>query len=433
MKIMHKTVLFVSLFICTFASPPSARAVELIDKVVAVVNEDVISFQDLSDRIAFAVKNIQRKLTEEQKHELMLTQLDELIDEELVLQHAKKRNYLVSQQQIDQTIKNIEESNKQKEGSFIEFAGAYKNTALRNITVTILRQEISNRELRPRVSINEDEVERILEGIVRQQANNDEKEIAQIFLPVTDEKNEVSTRKTIQRLHSQLLQKEDFAGIAKAYSRDSSATNGGYLGWFRIGELVPVIDNAIKHVKKGHISKPVRSANGWHIFKIIDIRVAPKADLSSVNELNLIQLYAPIDKTAGTPAAVQNKKYLKQFKKLAKKIDNKEDFQDMVAAQKKASPLYTASGSMDWIAVNSLDKKLQIALKNKKKDNVVGPIATDSGVYLFYVVDNRSKESATLTNLRQRISSRIEDRQVGLSLRSLLRDLRRKAFIDTRL
>lgn len=413
---------------------PLAHAMTVVDHIVAVVNDDIITANQLDDRLSFAMKNISGTLTKPQKKELLESQLKELIEEELILQYAEDKSYTVTEAQIQQAIANLEQNNKKPGGSFLEFAGDQKDSAIRSIKTSILTQMIKDRELQQRVNVSDREVARIVDGIISRQGENVELELAQIFLPVDDSEEETEVKKTIQRLHQQLREgKTGFSNMARAYSRDRSAKEGGLLGWFRLGELVPTIEEAVKGLGKGDLSAPTRTANGWHIFKVLDQRKPEMPDMSDITELRLLQLYAPIDSTAGTPAPLQNKKHQERFTKLASGIDSAEEFEKMVEAQKEESPLYIASGDMGWVDISGMQSKLQNALKDSDAGDKIGPVSTDEGTYLFYVTDKRQQSSKALQGIRERVRERLLSRQTDLEMRRLIRNLRRRAFIEIRL
>lgn len=414
--------------------PNPAYGMETADRIVAVVNEDIITKQQLNDRLGFALKNISGQLTPAQRDELIEAQLKELIEEELILQYARENNYNVSEQQMQQAIANLEQQNEKGKGSFLRFAGDARDSALRSVRTSVLTRMIRDRELKSRVSISDQEVTRIVEGIISRQGENTEKKLAQIFLPVDDSEEEQEVKKTITRLYKQLKSgKADFSSMARAYSRDRSAKQGGELGWFRLGELVPAIEDAVKNTGKGELSPPNRSANGWHIFKVLDVRKPDMPDMENVTELRLLQLYAPIDSTLGTPAALQNEKYREQFKRLSEGIDTASEFEAMVERQQEKSPRYIASGDMGWVNLNGLNAPLQDALEQAEVGGITGPVSTDKGTYLFYVADERKQPSKALQNIRERVRQRLVSRQTDLEMRRLIRDLRRRAFVEVRL
>ena len=416
-----------------FAGTPSAHGA-IVDRIVAVVNDDIITAQELQDRLAFAAKNIQEPLSATQKQALINAQLSELIEEELLLQYADEKGYSVTSEQIDQTIANIERENKRASGSFLAFAGDQRDSALRSIKTSILTQMITQRELQQLANVSDREVARVVDGIISRQDENAEKELAQIFLPVDESSEEGDVKKTIERLYTQLTkEKASFDSLARAYSRDRSATAGGVLGWFRMGELVPAIENAVDGLGKGEVSPPTRSSNGWHIFKVLDERVPDMPNLEEVTELRLIQLYAPIDSTLGTPARLQNQRRAEMFEALAEDLETQQQFEEMVEAQKEKSPLYIASGDMGWVSTEGLAKDLRSALQNTQANQIVGPVTNESGTYLFYVADRREQTSPALEKIRGRVKQRLISRQTDLEFRRLIRDLRRRAFIENRL
>ncbi|GEM_PF-6092398 len=412
---------------------PAQAAQQMVDRVAAVVNEDVISYRDLKDRVAFTIKNLRTNPTAQQREDVEAAQMQDLIEEELLRQYAEERGYDVPESQVDSAIANMERASKQNAGSFKEFSGKYYETAREQVRMNVMREMIAERVLSPRIVVSDEEVNRMVDSIIARQDELDEKQLAQIFIPVSDDSKAGVARRTIERLHAQLRSGADFADLARTYSRDRSATEGGVIGWFRGGELIPAIDEAIKPLPKGGFTEPVQSSNGWHLFKVMDIREAPKPKMEATKEINITQLYAPVDTTSGTPAAVQNKKHMKEFKDIAEDIDSEEEFEEMVAEKIAESPLYFASGDMGWINIDTLDAALKTALSDADRGDIIGPVAGEKGVYLFYITDARETEPEALQNIRARVRRRLEARQTDLAFRSLLRDLRRRAFIEIRM
>ena len=417
---------------------PTSNSMEIVDQIVAVVNEDIITAKQLDNRLSFALKNVPGNLSKSEKKELVRTQIQELIEEELILQYAEENGYEASQQQIDKAIAKIEKQNKKTPGSFMRFAGDAQASALRSIKSNVLTQQIQQRELKRKVQIADRDVNRIVQGIVSRKDENKEFKLAQIFLPIDDSDKAKQIRHTAERLHQQLQQGEaTFANLVRAYSRDSSAKNGGVLGWFRQGELVQDIARAVKNLEKGELSQPTRTSNGWHIFKILDERMPEMPNLEPTTELNLIQLYAPFDSTSNTPKSRQKIQLKGVFKDLAQDVqtaqNTKDAFTKMIETQKEKNPLFMASGNMGWVQTKTLSPKIQSNLERATTGEIVGPVATTKGISLFYVSDKRTKEAPALEKLRQRVRDRLTNRQLDLEMRRFIRDLRRAAFSDIRL
>ena len=108
---------------------PAQAAQQMVDRVAAVVNEDVISYRDLKDRVAFTIKNLRTNPTAQQREDVEAAQMQDLIEEELLRQYAEERGYDVPESQVDSAIANMERASKQNAGSFKEFSGKYYETA----------------------------------------------------------------------------------------------------------------------------------------------------------------------------------------------------------------------------------------------------------------------------------------------------------------
>ena len=435
-KALANTSIFFMLVIFTGHTPTHAQ--EVVDRIIAVVGENIITMQDLQKRLRFVTRNINNPLSSSQKAGLVQSQLNELIEEELLFQYAKQQGHSVSQQQIDQAISQIEKQNKQPSGSFLKFAGKEQDTALKTIETSVIKQLIRQRELVPQANVGAQEVAQIVQSIIARKDQASEKELAQIFVPVTQAKEEQKVKQNIHRLYTELRAGASFKTLAQAYSRDSSAQTGGNIGWFRSQELVPEIEAIIEKLNKDDISRPIRSTNGWHIFKVLDVRTPKIPNFTDVNEYKILQLYAPIDSTAGVPAALQNKKHAETFQTFKDALtlhetELKKHFRELIKTQKAASPLYLASGDMGWSRLNQHPKHIQKLLQSAQKETILGPVHSNEGTHLFFIENIRKTPSPALEALKSRVQNTLVARQTDLGLRRLLRDLKRRIYTDIRL
>lgn len=422
--------LLFTLVLClgVFQAAPAHSAPEMVDRVVAVVNSDIITFQDVHNRLMFTARNLQHQLNDEQQQALLHDVLDQLINEQLIIQYAKKHHYAVSQKELDDEIARIEKNNNQPPGSFLEFAGAQKDSALQQVRVNLLRQKIVNQEIAPQISVGGEEIQRLLDSMLSH-AETNERKIAQIFIPVGDGGSSADkAKKTIDDLYANLQKGAAFSEVARTYSKDSSATDGGTLGWFNPGELAPNFEQAINKLKVGEITPPVQSSNGWHIFKLLDMRSASNENLKPIKQMKLIQLYAALDSVSGTPARVQNDKLAPLFKKAAKK-DSAGSFLEF-AKEQAAKPQFGASGELGWVTLSNMPDPLHQALDKTEPGHLSPVVATNNGTYLFFVEDARDVPSPLMDQYRDRLRQRLTDTRAAQMMRRLVRDLRREAYIN---
>ncbi|MBI1363025.1 MAG: hypothetical protein GC134_03490 [Proteobacteria bacterium] len=428
---MKKFMRFLVLVLLCLSCAASVARAATVDRIVAVVNENVITLQDLNARFEFMKKNLGRELDRAHNRVLLDQALNALIEEELNRQFAAEQGIKVNQKQVDEAVIGLEKRNKQPEGSFLRFAGDLKDTALAQVKDEIIRTEIVKQFVIPRITVTPEEVDNLIKGMLNT-GRTSEREIAQIFVPVTDESDENSARDTIQSIYRQLAQGEGFEALARTYSKDKSAAEGGYIGWVSSGELPPVMDAAVSKLDKGGTSEPVRGPSGWHIMKVLDTRETTPPDLSAVEEVRLVQLHKTVNLQDKRPNSEQIADIVKEFEDVRKKTRTLAAFEDVLKSHKD-DKVYGASGDMGWLSLKDLPQEFQDALKGLKKGQFSTIVAGDSGVHLFYLADRRDRPNKMLEAYRTRVTDRLVESRGDRLTRRFLRDLRRKAYIDIRL
>ena len=428
-----KTVLLTTLLaFLSFLPTASVSAQEFMDRVVAVVNSDIITQSDLKDRVRFNIRNSGRPENSSSQEQLLETSLDQLIQEVLVRQHAKNRGYNVSTDEVADTVKGIEQSNNQSAGSFDQFAGELKDSAYQRIRADIIQNKIMRNEIMPRVNISQTEVTRILEGLAGQDKVN-EWQLAQIFIPVADNASEDNVRDQIQNIYTQVSSGADFGRMAQTFSQDPSGQNSGLLGWFNLTELAQPIQTSLENLSKGQVTEPVRSSGGWHIFKILDTRESEPLDFSPQQQVALKQLIAAFEEASGTPQNQQEKALKEELAKLTDKINSRQEFDALIAQQKEADNQFRASGNMGWLNVADLPSTIRDVVTSMEVGELTKPLTTRTGVAIFMVTDKRKQENRQTAQMRARIADRIAQGRAERILRRLMRDMRRDAYIDIRL
>jgi peptidyl-prolyl cis-trans isomerase SurA len=402
------------------------------DRIIAVVNENVITMQDLDQRFLFMARNLGRELDRTQRRMLLDQALNTLIEEELNRQFADEQGIRVSNAQVDAAVTALEQRNRQPQGSFLRFVGPeLKETALAQVKDELIRTEIIKRFIIPRVTVTPDEVDSLIKSMLSK-GRTTEREISQIFIPVTDEADDAKAREVIQSIFRQLSQGAGFEALARTYSKDRSAAEGGYIGWVSGGELSPAIESSLNNLQKGATSEPVRGPAGWHIVKVLDTRETTPPDLNSVEEVRLVQLHQTINLQDSRPMSEQVDAIARAFEDVRKKTRTLAAFEAHLNSVKN-DRVFAASGDMGWLPLRDLPQEFQTAIEKLKKGQFSQVVKTDNGVHLFYLADRRERPNKVLEVYRTRVTDRLVESRGDRLTRRFLRDLRRKAYIDIRL
>ena len=428
---MNMIRLFIFALGLTLTGWASSAVAATVDRIVAVVNENIITLKDLDDRFSFMKRNLGRELDRTQRRILLDQALNSLIEEELNRQFAEQNGIQVPDSRVTAAIALLEQRNKQEQGSFLAFAGELKDTALAQVKDEIIRTEIIKDFIVPRITVTPEEVDTLIKGLLSK-GRTSEREIAQIFIPVTEESDENDARNTIQNIFRQLAEGEGFEALARTYSKDKAAAEGGYVGWVSSGELPTTMDSAINNLQAGGTSEPVRSPSGWHILKVLDTRETTPPDLSSVEEVRLIQLHKTISLADKRKPVEQVAEIVTEFEKIRKDVRTLAAFEELLNKVSK-DKVYSASGDMGWLPLKDLPDEFQKALSQTKKGSFSPVVPSSNSVHLFYLADKRERPNKVLEAYRNRVTDRLVESRGDRLTRRFLRDLRRKAYIDIRL
>jgi peptidyl-prolyl cis-trans isomerase SurA len=247
----------------------TARA-EVIERVVAVVNDDAIFLSELRRRAAPFLEQVisgaseqERKLRIDRLYEQFLK---ELIDEQLIEQAARKMNISVSSSEVDQAIDNVRTQNSLSPEKFWEAVKAQGFTEKQyraDVRKQLLRLKVTNQRVRSRINVNDETVKEEYEDRVRRARRRQRFHAAHVFLPLqpTATATEVSeAMKVAAQLRSTLTPANFDAAMAQR--------GGGDLGWLDQGDLPEPLENALLNLEPQQISAPVRGPSGIHIFEL---------------------------------------------------------------------------------------------------------------------------------------------------------------------
>jgi peptidyl-prolyl cis-trans isomerase SurA len=252
-------------------APPSARSTE---GIAAVVNDDIISMSDLTARLQLAMVSSGLPNTPETRQRLTPQVLRGLVDERLQLQEATRANMAVTAKEIDEAFGRVAEQNHMQRDQLekmLASQGVPRSTLESQIRATIAWGKLVQRRLRPSIEIGQEEIDAVIQRI---QANAGKPEYlaAEIFLAVDTPEREDEVRRLADRLYEQIGQGASFTAVARQFSQSAGATNGGDLGWVQQGQLPDELDTALRQLRPGQATRPIRSVTGYHILLLRDQR-----------------------------------------------------------------------------------------------------------------------------------------------------------------
>ena len=273
-----KPILFAAAFALSTATAFAAE-IRTVDSIAAVVGNEIITRRELAQALARAQQSTPN-IGEAQLRQQVLQQM---INQSLIVQAAKRNNIGASDLEIDEAITaNAQARNVSPEALYAQAAkdGMNRQALRRSIADSLITQKIEQQRIMQNTQVSEAEIDAALAQAQQQNLSLPEgapirQYRAQHILIKADNANAAQAAQTVARkLYQQARAGADFGTLASQFSQDSSATNGGDLGWFTDGQMVPAFEQAVHALKPGQISPPVRSQFGWHLIKLNEVRDA---------------------------------------------------------------------------------------------------------------------------------------------------------------
>jgi len=388
--------------------------------IAAIVNDDVISLYDLEERLDLLIITSNQKDSVQLRKRLSRQTLNRLIDEKLKLQEAKSLGINVPKSRLEQAFFDMEKQNKMPPGGLTKFLaskGINRLALIDQIEASMAWRDTINKKFRFRISISEEEIDDVINDI-RKSKGKPEYLTSEIFFPVNNPKKAIEALNNANRVIEQITSGGNFSALARNYSQSASAAVGGDLGWVRQGQLSKNLDAALSNLKKGSISKAIRTIGGYYIILKRDQRRGLGLPQSQ-EKIDLRQVFLPL-------LTADINLLMAQAKSMAARAKDCSSMKKLEAESKSS-----LSGSLGMINTTSLPAAIQASVRNLPVGTPSNPTTAEGGVK-FLMVCKRTGSSA-LDIIRPKIKQNLLNERLDITARGYLRDLRLAAFLDVRI
>jgi peptidyl-prolyl cis-trans isomerase SurA len=260
---------------------PAARA-ELVDRVAAVVNNDVITLSEVEQRAVPLLARVELKDPKERaavREKILRQALDLMVGEKLMEQQLRDKNMDVTDQEIDATVDSVKQeqhlTSDQLEQALRE-QGFTVQSYRDMLKKTLARRKLVAAQVRPKVKISDEDVKAEYARWAKSESSDPEVHARHILVQVPANAPADAVEKARQKALALAQEARkpgvDFAQLAKQKSEGPSAADGGDLGFFRRGVMVPEFDKVAFHLKEGEVGEPIRTKFGWHVIKLEEKR-----------------------------------------------------------------------------------------------------------------------------------------------------------------
>ena len=401
-----------------------------VDRIVAVVNDEVITSNDLNERVALVVRQLQRQGGQLPPADALSRQiLERMINDLLQIQLAKETGIRVDDNTLDRTIERIAQENNLAGADFraaLERDGIRYPRFREDIRSEILLARLREREVENAIVVTDAEVDTEIARESRQSTGDSEFRLAHVLVLVpsqaSNDQIEQRRRRALAAL-SELRRGANFAQVAATYSDAPDALQGGNLGWRASGRLPALFLEAIDKLQPNEVSDILRSPNGFHIVKLLEKRGRAAAQGVQQTRVRHILLRAR--------EGLSEAEARERLQRLRERVVAGTDFAELARLHSEDASA-AKGGELGWVAAGDTVPEFERVMNALRDNELSQPVQTPFGWHLVQVLERRSDE---LSGDRKKVAARtaIRARKADEAYQDWLRQARDRAFVENRL
>jgi len=409
------------------APPVTSNAPVGLDRVVAVVNDEALTQFEMNQQKQVLIQQLRESRLQPPSADVLDRQvLDRLITERALLQYAKETGIRVDDTTVERTIQRIAQENKLTPDEFrkaLDREGIPYAKYREDIRRQLIVQRLREREVDNRIFVSDAEVDNYLATVNAQGGGENEYLVSHILVRVPEQSSPEQIEQRRLRAEGVLAKVkagEDFGQAAATFSDSPDAQQGGSLGWRTPARLPTVFVDPVRSLAKGGVSPVLRSAAGFHIVKVVDVRGGNEPDvvqqthvrhiLVKVNELNSdVEAKAKIDR-------------------IRERIEAGAKFEDQARLNSEDASA-AKGGDLGWVSPGDLVPDFAVAMDKLKIDELSQPVRSPFGWHLILVVERRQQD---VSKNRQRDQARLalRQRKADEQFAEFVRQTRDRAYVE---
>jgi peptidyl-prolyl cis-trans isomerase SurA len=406
------------------------RAADPVDRIVAVVEKDVVLYSELAERVKTVKGQLQEQGTPLPPESVLEKQvLDRLVLTKLQIQMAENTGIRVDDETLNQTISKIAAENQLTLSQFreiLEKDGYTYDDFREDIRNEILLSRLRQRQVENRVFVSDREIDDFLINMQHQGGLEKEYLISHVLISLPDSPTSEVLEQTQQlalKVQKELQEGGDITAIAATYSDGEQGLEGGDLGWRKYSQVPSLFTDFIATMVKGDISELIRSPNGFHIIKLMDVRDGENLVVSQTHARHILVKPSEI----ATEAQV-----IDRLKALKVRLENGDDFSELARGNSEDLVSAAEGGDLGWSNPGDLVPEFENEMKALALNQISEPFQTQYGWHILQVLERRDYDS-TDDIRRARAREVLRQRKLDEAQETWLRQLRDEAYVEYRL
>ncbi len=423
---MYKKIVLACM-IC--AAVESAQAKQMLDRVVAVVNNEVITETELNKQVALTKKQITAQKMQLPEEKVLRKQvLQHLIDVDVQLQMAKQHNLTIEDIELNQTLERIATSNHATLTQLREEIirqGMTWNEYRENIRKEILLSHLQQKAVGRETMVSNEQVEQYLKtegAIVDRSALT--YHVQNIIIPLSDEPTSeqvTKAKREAEFLLAQIKKGDDFNRLAIEHSSGEFALEGGDLGERHLAQLPELFAKEVVTMKAGQVVGPLRAGNGFHLIKLVSIGGDNQHHVVTKTHVRHI-LLKPDSSTLPEDAK-------KQVNNIYQQLKAGKDFGLMAKQYSLDSASAVKEGDLGWVAPGVLVPKFEEAMNKLAVNEISHPVKTQFGWHLIQVL-GRKQEDDSEAFKRNQVRQFLQQRKFAEAVQNWQQHIRSDAYVN---
>jgi peptidyl-prolyl cis-trans isomerase SurA len=425
------------LLLCLIAWLPAAwgQRTALVDRIVAVVNKEVITASELHEATASAERALSRRGTQLPPRDLLERQmLERLILDKAQLQMAREMGIRVDELQLDRAVQRVAEQNRM---TLAEFRGALERDGVvfgayrEDLREQIVLSRLREREVSDRIQVSDGEIDLLLEEMKAAPAERVEFNLAHVLVRIPEQASPErieAARGRAEKVELEARAGTDFGRLAASYSDAPDALQGGALGWRARDRLPDLFVSALAKMSPGDVSEVLRSPAGFHIVKLLERRGAggPAEAGAAVLQTRLRHILIRTSDSVSEDDARRRLLTLRE-----RIVGGGADFAEMARVHSDDGTA-GRGGELDWIYPGDTVPDFERAYVELKIGEVSEPVRTPFGYHLIQVLERRSADMS-LERRRMQARQTLRERKMDDAYQEWLRLLRDQTYVELRL
>lgn len=408
--------------------PRSGNDIKPLDRIVAVVNEEIITQQEINELLHNTVQQLQKQNTQLPRMEILEKQLlERLILKRIQLQRAKEAGVTVSDNDLDQTLRRVAQDNHLTMEEFRQALfqeGTDMNHFREEIRGEILMTRLKEQEVSNRVNVTESEIDNFLRNQANSPSSSEEYRIAHILVQISEQMGEaqiVARHKRAETAYENLRRGINFAQVAAEFSDASDAMQGGEMDWRPVGQLGSPFAEILVKMQPGEVTPIVRSPIGFHILKLLARRQQEKKT-TIIEQTHAQHILIKVSELVSEEDAHQ------LIGQLMSRIHSGADFMDVAKAHSEDTSA-SAGGDLGWISPGDTVPEFEQAMNALLPGQIGQPVRSPFGWHLIKVIERRSQDVSERQE-REMARKTIHARKADAIVQEWLQQLRDQAYVE---